>query len=281
MPTATQGVVIHPSAVVSDEAELGPGVSIGPGCVLLGRVVLRENVRLIAGVHLNGPITIGAGTIVWPGACLGFSAQDYKVKPDDPTPGVEIGAGCLIREHVTVHAPTRQDRPTRIGDHVFMMVGAHAAHDVQVGNHCVLVNNIALAGHVELGERVTMGGHSVLHQFCRAGRLSMLGGNATLTCDVPPFCLAVERNTLHGLNVVGLRRNGVSRDDITLLRTAFRDVLCATRAKAQIVDGLRALGPDNPLLNELVAFYSTSKRTIAIPAHFRGRDEPLEGLSDD
>lgn len=266
MPSFKDGVRVHPTAIVSEEADLAPGVEIGPGCVLYGKVTLGANVRLIGSVHLHGPITIGAGTIVHPFACLGFQPQDYKFKAGDPTPGVVIGANCLIREHVTVHAATRQDRPTRVGDGVFMMVGCHAAHDVQVGNNVVIVNNATFGGHVEVGDRANIGGQAGMHQFVRIGRLAMVGGNSTLTADVPPFCICVDRNAIHGLNVHGLRRNGVGRDQITLMRAIYRQVLRTTRARAEVIDGLMRVGKGDPLVEELIQFYQTSKRGVAMSA---------------
>ncbi len=276
---------VHPSAIVSEDSVLAPTAVVGPGCVLHGKVTLADNVRLIGGVHLSGPIGIGAGTTVYPFACLGFPAQDYKIKPGDPTGGVVIGSSCIIREHVTVHAATKQDVPTIIGDGVFMMVGSHAAHDVKVGNHVVMVNAVALGGHAQIGERVNMGGHSVVHQFCRVGRAAMIGGNATVTTDVPPFCVLIERNLLQGLNVVGLRRSGVPRDQITMLRAAYREVIRVKRTKEDIVEGLLRIGGDNPLIAEIIEFYKTSRRTIAPsaalpPRHFRAWMKRAKDLDD-
>lgn len=266
MPTAPAGVEIHPSAVVSEDARLAPGVQIGPGCVLDGPVVLEQGVRLIAGVFITGPAVIGARTIVYPGACLGFGAQDYKVKPGDPTPGVRIGADCLIREHVTVHAATKPDRPTTIGDHVFMMVGSHAGHDCQVGARTILVNRVELAGHVEVGEKANLSAHVLVHQFCRIGRMAMVSGNASFVQDLPPFCLGAERSLLHGINVVGLRRAGVAREDITLLRAAYRDAIRVLRSRSDIIDALRRIGEGNPLIDEVTEFYRTSKRGVGASA---------------
>lgn len=268
MPSVAEGVKVHPSSVLSDEAQIGPGAVIGPGCVLHGRVVLEAGVRLIGGVHLSGPIRVGAGTTIYPFACLGFGPQDVKFKPGDPTAGVEIGPNCLIREHVTVHASTRTDRPTRIGESVFMMAGSHAGHDAQVGSHCVLVNSVALAGHVEVGERATLGGQAAMHQFCRVGRLAFVGGHASMAQDVPPFCIAAERNMIVGMNVVGLRRLGVERDRITLLRRAYREVIRARRTRPEIIAGLRSLGGGDPLVEELAGFYETSRRGVAPSAAF-------------
>ena len=286
-----QDVKVHPSALVSSEATLAPGVSIGPGCVIDGPVSLAANVRLIAGVYLNGPLSIGAGTIVYPGACLGFGAQDYKIKPGDPTAGVVVGAGCILREHVTIHSATSPDRPTIVGDNVFMMVGSHAAHDTVVGNNTVIVNGSALGGHVVVGERVNIGGQAAIHQFVRVGRLSMIAGNATVTADLPPFCMLADRNSIHGLNVVGLRRSGVPRDQITLMRAVYREVIRTKRSRDEVVEGLVRFGSGNALVAELIEFYKTSKRGVAMssslpPRHFRAwlrkvRNEPVEALDAD
>lgn len=284
--SAQDGAQIHLSAMVSEDSCLAPTAVVGPGCVLHGKVTLGDNVRLIGGVHLSGPISIGAGTMVYPYACLGFPAQDYKIKPGDPTAGVVIGSGCIIREHVTVHAATKQDVPTIIGDNVFMMVGSHAAHDTRVGNNVVMVNGVALGGHVQVAERVNLGGQSAVHQFCRIGRLAMTGGNSTITTDVPPFCIATERNMLQGLNVIGLRRSGVPRDQITMLRTAYREVIRIKKTKEDIVDGLARIGGDNPLIAEIIEFYKTSRRTICPsaalpPRQFRAWMRHAKDMADE
>ena len=254
---------VHPTAIVSPEATLAEGVRVGPGCVIDGPVTLGTGVRLISGVQVLGPATIGPETIVYPFACLGFPAQDYKVKPGDPTLGIQIGAGCIIREHVTVHAATRQDHPTTLGDGVFMMVGSHVGHDTRIGNRVIMVNNTALAGHVEIGDRANLSGHAVVHQFCRVGRMAMVSGNSTITSDVPPFCIVTERNLLQGVNVVGLRRAGFDRTDITLVRAAYRDAIRRFRSRNDVVDALRSIGRGHPLIDELIAFYNSSKRGVA------------------
>ncbi|MCA9287492.1 MAG: acyl-ACP--UDP-N-acetylglucosamine O-acyltransferase [Phycisphaerales bacterium] len=289
-----EGVEIHPSAIVSDRADLAQGVVIGPGCVIDGPVRLGEGVRVLGAAYLVGPLSIGPGTTIYPFACLGTPAQDYKVKPGDPTPGVVIGAGCIIREHVTVHAATRPDAPTTIGDRVFMMVGSHAGHDARVGNDVVLVNGAQLAGHTTVGERANVSAHVLVHQFGRIGRLAMASGNATLAADLPPFCIGADRNLMHGLNVVGMRRSGLARDDITLLRAAYREVLHEKRSRADVIEGLERFAPGHPLIAEWIEFYRTTRRSVCLsaslpPRHLRGwlrrLDElpegPDEGEGDD
>lgn len=253
---------VHPSAVVSAEAVLGEGVVIGPNCVISGKVHLAEGVELIANVHLVGPLRIGARTRVYPGACIGFEPQDVKFKPGMATAGVEVGADCLIREHVTLHAASKPDRPTTVGDRCFLMVNAHLGHDVRIGNDVTLVNNVALGGHSEVGDKVIMGGGAVIHQFNRIGRMAFISGLTGLSTDVPPFCMAAERNGLVGLNIVGLRRSGAPREQIQVIRQAFREALMPNLPRSEQISVLKRIGERCPPVMEMAAFVESCQRTI-------------------
>jgi len=254
---------IHPTAIVSKESELADDVQIGPFCILHGRVRLGAGCRLISHVSLNGPVTIGSGATIYPNASLGFPAQDFKVKLGAPTGGVVIGANAIIREHVTVHAATHETTPTTIGDHIFMMVNSHVGHDAQVGSNVILVNNCALAGHTRLDDRVTFGACSTLHQFDRVGRLAFVSACAVVATDVPPFCMAYGRNLISGLNLVGLRRNGFSREQITALRHAYRDTLRQNLPRSESIAILRERAALCPPAGEIADFLATAKRAIA------------------
>lgn len=256
-------VQIHPTAIVSPAAKLGKNVKIGPGCIIRGDVTLGDDVELIANVFIEGPATVGARTLLFPGACLGFPPQDYKFKIGMPTAGVAIGEDCLIREHVTVHAASKLDHPTRVGNKCFLMVSSHLGHDTVVGNNVVMVNNVLLAGHVTVQDNVTMGGSAAVHQFCRVGRLAMVSGLSAVSLDVPPFCIMVERNQLVGLNAVGLRRNGVPREDITLLRKAFRVALATRLPRQEMLDVLEPMSKVSVFVAELREFIVGTKRGIA------------------
>ncbi len=253
---------IHPSSTVGPEVELGEGIEIGPRCTVSGRVRLGDGVRLIGDVYLNGPLTVGPGTTVYPFACIGFPPQDVKFKLGDPTPGVVVGANCTIREHVTVHAATHPTDPTTIGDRVFMMVNAHAGHDVQMGNDVVLVNNTSLGGHCIVGDRVTLGGHTAIHQFVRVGRFAFLSGGLAATCDVPPFSLMARRNEVSSVNVIGMRRNGFSNDEITGTRLAFRKVFRNTLQRTEMLAILDDIGQDCAPVAEVAEFIRNAKRPI-------------------
>ena len=254
---------IHPSAAISGPTEFGKDVHIGAYCVINGPVKLGDGVRLIGNVYLNGPVEIGARTTVHPFASIGFAPQDVKFKPELGTVGVKIGEDCQLREHVTIHSASNgKTRPTTVGDRCFLMVAAHMGHDSIIGNDVVLVNNTALGGHVELGDRVTVGGGAVVHQFCRIGRLAFVGGGSTITTEVPPFCLVWGRNQLAGLNVIGMRRAGVSREEITTIRRAFREAIRTRPAREIMLRRLREIGANCGPVMEMADFVSTSTRAI-------------------
>ncbi len=270
-PTLGPMAEIHPSAVVSSEAELAGDVRVGPNCVIEGPVRLGAGVHLIAGVHLFGRVSIGEGTVCFPGVCVGFPPQDFKFTIGMLSAGVEVGSGCLLREHATVHGASNDHTPTKIGNKVFMMVNTHVGHDASVGDHCVLVNNAAIAGHCVIGERVNFGGAAIVHQHCRVGRLSMISGGSAFSADCPPFMILSGRNNLAGINIVGLKRNGFSAEDIMTLRRAFRRMFrqpsSQERMLEELDEGAKACAP----LAELADFVRQSKRGICPGAGRRPR----------
>lgn len=252
---------IHPTAQVDRACELADDVEIGPGCVLTGRVRLAAGVKLLGSNYLFGgyaPTVIGARTKLWPHACVGFEPQDYKF--NGVTAGVEIGEECILREGATVHSSTSAEKPTRLGNRVFMMVNSHIAHDCVVGNNVVMVNGSALAGHCQVSDDVTLGGNAVVHQFCRIGRMVMMSGDCAINKDVPPFFVVSERNRIGMLNLVGLRRRGFPRAEITLLNDAFRQFLYRPMPRNLVVNGLRELGASSPLISEVADFIAASQR---------------------
>lgn len=272
---------VHPSAVVSPECELADDVEIGPWCVLMGRVVLGAGVRLHGNNYIQasgGPVEIGERTQVYPFACIGYEPQDYKFKPGSATAGVRIGKECMIREHVTIHAASGMERPTILGDRVFMMVSTHVAHDCVIGDRVVMVNGAGIAGHGRIDNDVTLGGNAVIHQHCRIGRMVMMSGDCAVSLDVPPFCTVNERNRVGGLNLIGLRRSGMPPAHIAALRLAFRDLLRKPLPRATVVEELKARAIADeagaPVLTELAEFIEASKRGIT-----PGMGKPPRGSS--
>jgi UDP-N-acetylglucosamine acyltransferase len=212
---------VHPSAIVDPDAVLGEDVEIGPGVVLGGEVELAEGVRIGPYAVVLGRTRVGAGTRIFPHACLGGEPQD-RAFTGEPT-SLEIGRDNVIREHVTIHVGTpRGGGCTRIGDDNLIMNTAHIAHDCQIGSHCIIASCCGLAGHVSVEDNAVLGAYTGVHQFARVGESVMAASNAKLSLDAPPFALvAGDRARLAGLNSVGLRRQGVSRETIRQLKRAF------------------------------------------------------------
>lgn len=213
---------VHPSAVIEEGAIIGEGCEIGPFCVIGAEVVLGDRVVLKSHVVLTGQTEIGDETVVFSFAVLGEVPQDLKFKGE--TSRTVIGKRNRIREHVTVNAGTKGGGGvTRIGDDGLFMAGCHIAHDAQIGDRVIVVNSAAVAGHCVLDDDVIIGGLSGIHQWVRIGKGAIIGAVTMVTNDVIPYGLVqAPRGGLDGLNLVGLKRRGVARSDITALRAAFQ-----------------------------------------------------------
>lgn len=265
---------VHQTAIIEGNVELGEGVEIGPFCVVRGDVELGSGVRLLSNVIVQGPVTIGANTSVYPGAVIGYGPQDYKFKPGTPTAGVAVGQDTILREHVTVHAATKPDTPTRIGSRTMMMVGSHAGHDVVIGDDVVIVNATLLAGHSVVQDRATLSGSVLVHQFCRVGRQAMCSGGSVLTGDLPPYCLSAGRNMVMGLNMVGMRRSGMPPEEIEAVRQAYKMVLRHNPPLSEMKAQLYELAVHSAAVSQIADFISQAKRPI-VPVGGRksqGRD---------
>ncbi|MBT4566385.1 MAG: acyl-ACP--UDP-N-acetylglucosamine O-acyltransferase [Marinovum sp.] len=213
---------VHPSAIIEPGAALGEGCHIGPFCHVGAEVTLGDQVTLKSHVVVSGKTDIGEETIVFPFSVLGEIPQDKKFKGEKTS--LNIGSRNRIREHVTMNTGTTGGGGlTRVGDDGLFMAGCHVAHDVHIHNRVILVNNAAVAGHCVIEDDVIVGGLSGLHQFVRIGQGAIIGAVTMVTNDVIPHGLVqAPRGELHGLNLVGLKRRGVARADITALRAAFQ-----------------------------------------------------------
>ncbi|PZA06693.1 MULTISPECIES: acyl-ACP--UDP-N-acetylglucosamine O-acyltransferase [unclassified Meiothermus] len=245
---------IHPTAIVSPRAQLGLGVEIGPYCVVEGPCVLGGGVVLEPHVVIRPYVRLGEGVRVASYAVLGGEPQDLGFKGQETW--LEVGERTVIREGVSLHRSTREDRPTRIGAGCYLMAHSHVAHDCQVGDGVVLTNAVNLAGHVEVGERAVLGGMTGVHQFVRIGAYAMVGGASKVSQDILPFTLADGRPARHyRLNTVGLRRNGIGGERYRALEQAFRAL-----REGNFPDGL----PQTEEILRLCAFVEApSKRGIA------------------
>jgi len=215
-------MAIHPSAVIEDGAQIDPTATVGPFCVVGPQVTLGAQVELKSHVVVTGQTSVGEGTVIFPFAVIGEIPQDLKFKGEASR--LEIGARNRIREHVTMNCGTKGGGGvTRVGDDGLFMAGCHIAHDAIVGNDVIVVNNAAVAGHCVIEDQVIIGGLSGIHQWVRIGRGAIIGAVTMVTNDVIPYGLVqAPRGHLDGLNLVGLKRRGVARSDITALRAAFQ-----------------------------------------------------------
>ncbi len=217
-------MVIHPTAVVEDGAAVGAGAQIGPFCHVGPRVTLGDGVRLHSHVSITGITTLGPGCTVFPGAMLGGEGQ---IRGNDFADGrLEIGANCCLREMVSMNVGSRKGGGvTTVGARGYFMANSHVGHDCHIGDDVTFANSVALGGHSEIGDGVIFGGLSAVQQFCRVGKGAMVGGLTGVNRDVIPYAMAFgDHAELAGLNLIGLKRRGLSRDTINAMRATFRSV---------------------------------------------------------
>ncbi len=257
---------IHPTAIVEDGATLGEGVEIGPFCRIGGDAVLCAEARLESHVVVMGPARIGPGTRIYPFAVIGAPSQDLKAQGRDGA--LEIGAGCILREGVTVNGGAPDGPGTRIGRGCALLAYAHVAHDCRLGDGVTLSNAVLLGGHVEIGDFAMIGGGTAVHQFVRIGAHAFVAGLSGLEGDVAPFCLAGgNRAHLFGLNRVGLRRRGFDDDRIARLREAFRLVFAKGAPREErIAAAEAAAAPGDADVKTLLDFLrAPSQRPLCAP----------------
>ena len=254
--------MIHPTAIIHPQARLGADCEIGPYCVIGEHVELGDGCRLHSHVVIDGHAQLGCENEIFPFAVIGKKTQDLKY--GGGITRVVIGARNTIRECVTVHCATRDGDATTIGSDNDLLCYCHIAHDCKLGNDIIISGYGGLAGHVEVQDHAIISGQSAVHQFCRIGKMSIIGGCAKVVQDVPPFML-VDGNPAETrtINKIGLERNGVSEEAITALRQCykilFRERLTITNALARI----EAEVPKLPEVEFLVNFVRTSERGIS------------------
>jgi UDP-N-acetylglucosamine acyltransferase len=223
-PSSESGAgVTHPTAQVAEGTPVGSGTSIGPGVIIEENVVVGGDCRLAAYVVLRAGTVLGDGVEVDSFSVIGGSPQDLHFDRSLVS-GVRIGNGTVIRESVTISRSTLENGYTEIGRECLFMACSHAAHDCRIGDKVILANGVMLAGHVHVGDHTFFGGGAGIHQFCRIGESVMLGGHGSISADVPPFLMVTDRNDAFGLNLVGLRRRGFTREAIRELKLAYRFV---------------------------------------------------------
>jgi len=248
---------IHPTALVSESARIAAGVTILPYAVIESDTEIGEGTEIRAHACVKRFTTLGPDNVVHEGAVLGGEPQDVSFTEHESY--LRIGARNRIRECVTMHRGTGPGSVTLVGSDCFIMAGAHVAHDCHLGDGVTIANNVALAGHVDIEERAFLSGGVVVHQFCRIGKLAMIGGNSKIVQDCLPFIITDGvPGRARGLNVVGLRRADLTATQIRLLKRAYTVLMRSGLGLDQGLDQLAKI--DDPLVDELIGFIRKSQR---------------------
>ncbi|HEU5236053.1 MAG TPA: acyl-ACP--UDP-N-acetylglucosamine O-acyltransferase [Pyrinomonadaceae bacterium] len=253
---------IHPTAVISSGAQIGQDCVIGPYAVIGEEVILGNRVRIDGHCVIDGRTRVGDESHFFPFVSVGLPPQDLKFAGEPSE--TEIGCRTRIREFVTVHrGTTGGGGVTRIGDDCFLMAQAHVAHDCLIGNNVIMANAATLAGHVIVEDRANIGAYSGVHQFCRVGREAYIGGYSVVVKDALPFALTVGNHAkCYGLNKVGMRRRGYTRETLDALHHAFHLLLSAKLNTTQAIERIREEITGTPEVDELVQFVESSRRGV-------------------
>lgn len=256
---------IHPTAVVDPKAELDSSVSVGPYAVIEAGVRIDADTRVEPHAVISGPTKIGKRNLIGSFATVGGAPQDLSYK-GEPTELI-IGDDNQIREYASIHRGTPHGTgKTIIGDSNLLMAYTHVAHDCRLGNHVILANVATLAGHVEVGDRASIGGLVAVHQFCRIGTFSYIGGVSGISLDVPPYVIIAgtrNRTRISGVNKIGLKRNGFSRETINKLDTAFKIIFRSPNLLLKdALEQARLELSGCPEVDNLITFFENSKRGV-------------------
>ncbi|MCX7701927.1 MAG: acyl-ACP--UDP-N-acetylglucosamine O-acyltransferase [Gemmataceae bacterium] len=253
---------IHPTAVVDPAAVLADTVEIGPCAILLGPVRLGEGCVVGPGACLIGDVIAGANNEFCAGCVIGERAQHRQLQE---APGsVRIGNGNVFREFVTIHRSTQPNHATSVGDGNYFMVNSHIAHDCTVGNGVTMANGAVVGGHAIIEDRVFLSGICGVHQNCRVGKLALVSATGSGPTDVPPFCIMEGRNHIVGVNVVGMKRAGYTSEQIQAVRVAYRLLMSSGMMRAAAESRIeQELGQIEPVA-ELLRFLRESRRGICL-----------------
>ena len=256
--------MIHKTAIIDSKAKISENIHIGPYCVIGPNVEINENTEIQSHVNISGNTKIGKGNKIYPFVSIN-DPQDLKYN-GEPTDLV-IGDNNKIREYVTINPGTvGGGGKTIIGNNCLFMVSSHVAHDCQLGNNIIIANNVAIAGHAMIDDHVIIGGNSAVQQFTRIGKMAMIGGMTGVLHDVIPYGLSTgNRNSLQGLNLIGLRRYKFDNKDILGLSDAYKEIF-ATKNLTENLSKLNGSFKDNPLVKDVIEFITKDKkRSICTP----------------
>lgn len=257
------GILLHPSAIVHPQARIGNGVQIGPFSFIGEKVSIAKNTKIGAHVYIEGQTQIGEDNHIYPFCSIGTYPQDLSYKGDETS--VRIGDRNIFREYVSIHRGTvNGKKKTEVGCDNYFMAYSHIAHDCRIGNETIFINGSTLGGHVLVDDHAQVGALSGVHQFCHIGIHAFVGGGSIITQDVLPFCrVAGARPILYyGLNAVGLRRKGYSRERISVLKDMFKLIFSSNLNTNQALDRIKKEFPQGEDRDIIFNFIHSSKRGI-------------------
>lgn len=253
--------MISPLAYIHPEAVIGEGCEIGPFCYIDKNVVIGKNNHLMNSVTLLSGARIGDGNRIFPGAVIGAIPQDLKFKGEETT--AEVGDNNTIRENVTINRGTAAKGKTVVGSNNLLMEGMHVAHDAVVGNGCIIGNTTKIAGEVVIDDFAIISACVLIHQFCHVGSYVMVGGGTRTNQDIPPYCMAAREPVAYcGLNLVGLRRRGFSRELIENIHNTYRLLYQRGKLREECLQEIRETVPMSPEIEYILDFVTSSKRGI-------------------
>ncbi len=261
---------IHPTAIVHPGAQIGSGVEIGAFSVIGPEAILGDKTMLQSHVVIEGEVALGPSNFIGHGTIIGTSPQDLSFSPERKTK-VQIGNENVIREYCTIHRGSPEGSTTKIGDKNFLMAGAHIGHNCLIENNVIIANNCLLAGHVRIDDGAFLGGGSTFHQHMHVGRMVMVQGSSAFGKDLPPFVIAAERNSVFGVNVVGLRRAGFSTKDRDEIKAAFKLVYLSGLNISQALEKAATMDFGAPA-REFLDFVANAKKRGICPLERGGRE---------
>jgi UDP-N-acetylglucosamine acyltransferase len=254
--------MIHPTAIVHPAAQIGANCEIGPYCVIDSEVQLGPGCSLAPHVVLIGKITLGSNNSLHAGVVIGDLPQDLRFKGDQTA--VVIGSDNVIREHATVHRSNNPSEPTRLGSNNFLMAHSHIGHNTLVGDHCIIANGALLGGHSVVEDRAFLSGNCLVHQFVRVGTLALMQGGSAVSKDLPPFTISRGDNSISGLNIIGLRRAGISPEERLELKRLYHFLFLSGRSVRRAAEEAQAQFA-GPSAKAMIRFVLESKRGVLTP----------------
>lgn len=273
--------IIHPSAIVDSKAEIADDVVIGPFCIVESNVVIQSGTRIIASAYIASGARIGQNCTIYPGAVIAAAPQDLKYRGEETL--AIVGDRTVVRECVTIHRGTKASGKTEIGSECLLMAYTHVAHDCTIGNQVIIANATQLGGHVHIGDAAVLGGVSLVHQFCRIGRLVITGAGTKVTKDVPPFLLINgNKARIYGPNRIGLRRKGFTHQQIDEITRFYKVIF---QNGMNVSDGIRYYidhYPLTPEVQECIDFIQNSTRGVYLWRVFQEENvQSTEGDTDE